>query len=229
MKIMIRLLGLAVLFVLVDGSTADDKPQVTGITVDKENRTVAVDAKIAPRKLPNLQEVYPIEVIACWGHTHKPAGKKAHETVVTIEVKPSDVHKALEGLGIKPGKPVMGGDGQPQGPAVNVFIEVAEGAGKPRRIPLEKALVDPKTNKPMPKVEWRFTGSVMSQPDPEKDDKVYGADLTGTLMSIFPVTNETVFQTSLTMKEEKYLKLETNKELLPKEGTAVKLVFVVPK
>lgn len=229
MKIVMRLLGLAVLFLLVDGTTADDKPQVTGITVDKASRTVAIDAKIAPRKLPNLQEVYPIEVIACWGHTHKPAGKKAHETVVTIDVKPSDVHKALESLGLKAGKPVMGGDGQPQGPALNVFIEVPEGAGKPRRIPLEKALVDPKTNKPLPKVEWRFTGSVMSQPDPEKDEKVYGADLTGTLMSIFPVTNETVFQTSLTMKEEKYLKLETNKELLPKEGTAVKLVFVAPK
>ena len=67
------------------------------------------------------------------------------------------------------------------------------------------------------------------QPDPEKDDKVYGADLTGTLMAIFPVTNETVFQTNLTMKEEKYLKLETNKEILPPEGTPVKLIIEVPK
>ena len=80
----------------------------------------------------------------------------------------------------------------------------------------------------MPKVHWRFTGSVMKQPDPDKADKVYGADLTGTLISIFPVTNETVFQTNLTMKEEKYVKLETNKKLLPKEGTAVKLVIEVP-
>lgn len=228
-RLLIRALGLAALLLLVDATTADDKPQAGGITVDKETRTVTIDAKIAPRKLPNLQETYPIEVIACWGHTHKPPGKKAHETIMTIDVKPSEVHKALESVGAKPGKPVMGGDGAPQGPAIAVFIEVAEGAGKPRRIPLEKALVDPKTNKPMPKVEWRFTGSVMSQPDPEKDDKVYGADMTGTLMSIFPVTNETVFQTSLTMKEEKYLKLETNKEVLPKEGTPVKIVMVVPK
>jgi len=81
----------------------------------------------------------------------------------------------------------------------------------------------------MPKVKWRFTGSVQTQPDPAKDEKVYGADLTGTLLSIFPVTNETVFQTSLTMKEEKYLKLETDKKLLPPEGTPVKLVIEVPK
>ena len=68
----------------------------------------------------------------------------------------------------------------------------------------------------------------MKQPNPDKDEKVYGADLTGTLISIFPVTNETVFQTNLTMKEEKYVKLETNAKLLPKEGTAVKLVLEVP-
>ena len=82
----------------------------------------------------------------------------------------------------------------------------------------------------MPKsIKWRFTGSIMSKPDPSKPEMVYGADLTGTLVSIFPVTNRTVFQTNLTMKEEKYLKLETNTKVLPKEGTSVKLVIEVPK
>lgn len=201
----------------------------SGITVDKDKRVIFIDAKIAPRKLEYLKgEVYPIEVIACWPH---PKGKKAHETIVTIDVKPSEVHKALESLGLKSGKPVMGeSDKPPQGPAVNLSIEIPGTAGsKPRRIPIERALVDPKTNKPMPKVEWRFTGSVQSKPSAEKDETVYGADLTGTLISIFPVTNETVFQTSLTMKEEKYLKLETNKQMLPPEGTAVKLVIEAAK
>src|SRR5262249_45995175 len=191
---------------------ADDKP--TGIAVDKDKRTITVDAKMAPRKLPNLQEVYPIEVIACWGHTHKPAGKKAHETIVTIECKPSDIHKALQDLGLKPGTPVMGeSKARPQGPEVNLFLEF-EADGRAKRVPIERTLIDPKTKKPMPKVKWRFTGSVPSKPDPTKDETVYGADLTGTLISIFPVTNETVFQTNLTMEEEKYLKLETNKDLL---------------
>jgi hypothetical protein len=57
---------------------------------------------------------------------------------------------------------------------------------------------------------------------------VYGADLSGTLIAIFPVTKETVLQTNLTLKEEKYLKLETDKNVLPKEGAAVKLVIEVP-
>jgi hypothetical protein len=54
---------------------------------------------------------------------------------------------------------------------------------------------------------------------------VYAADLSGTLIAIFPVTNETVFQSSLTMADEPSLKLETDKTLLPAEGTAVTLVI----
>jgi hypothetical protein len=206
--------------------TADDPKK--GITVDKKARSISIEARIAPRKLEYLKgEVYPIEVIACWAH---PKGKKAHETVVTFEARPSEIHKAMESLGLKAGKPVMGeSDSSPQGPEVQLFIEVTREDGKPRRIPIEKTLIDPKNGKPMPKVKWRFTGSAMTKPDPNKEESVYGADMSGTLIAIFPVTNETVFQTSLTMKEEKYLKLETNTKILPKEGTLVKLVIVIPK
>jgi hypothetical protein len=199
-----------------------------GVSVDREKRTVTIAAKVAPRKLPHLKEVYPIEVIACWPH---PKGKKAHETVVTIEAKPSAVHKALVDLGLKPGRPVMGESKEPpQGPDVNVYLEIPGADGETKRVPIDRTLVDMRNGKPFPKtVRWRFTGSVLSQPDPEKDEKVYGADLTGTLIAIFPVTDQTVLQTSLTMEYEKFLKLETNPRVLPKEGTAVKLVLEVPR
>src|SRR5450432_4132652 len=91
-----------------------------GVVVDKDAKTVTIDAKIAPRKLANLDKIYPLEVIACWP---SPKGKKAHETIVTIDAKPSDVHKALESLGLKAGKPVMG-EGEPKGPAVKVYFLV---------------------------------------------------------------------------------------------------------
>jgi len=77
---------------------------------------------------------------------------------------------------------------------------------------------------------FRFTGSVMSAVDPNKpNEKKYGADLTGTLIALFPVTDETVLQTDWTMKEEKYLKLDVNAAVLPKEGSPIKLVIEVPK
>ena len=213
----------------IDFPARAGKKDDSGVKVDMEKRTITIDAKIAPRKLPHLKgEIYPIEVIACWPH---PKGKKAHETIVTIEANPSAVHKGLEQLGLKPGKVVMGESPEPpQGPDVNIYLDVPDAAGEMKRISIDKALVDSRTGKAFPKsVKWRFTGSAMIQPDPEKDAKVYGADFSGTLGVIFPVSNQTVFQTNLTMKEEKYMKLETNSKVLPAEGTAVKLVIEVPK
>jgi hypothetical protein len=199
-----------------------------GVSVDRTRRTITIDAKVAPRKLPTLKEIYPIEVIACWPH---PKGKKAHETVVTIEARPSAVHKALVDLGLKPGKPVMGESKEPpQGPEVNLYLEIPGPDGEAKRVPIDRTLIDKRNGKPFPKsVRFRFTGSVLSQPDPTKDDKVYGADHSGTLIAIFPVTDQTVFQTNLTMEYEKFLKLETNPRVLPKEGTPVKLVIEVPR
>jgi hypothetical protein len=197
-----------------------------GIKVDKDKKAVLIDAKVAPRKLAKYEQVYPIEVVACWPD---PKGKKAHETVVTIDVKPSDVHKALESLGLKAGKPAVGEGKVADGPEVKVSLEIPDGGGT-KKLSIHRFLIDPKTKQPFPRdVKFRFTGSVMSKPDPTKSDEVYGADLSGTLIAIYPVTDETVCQTSLTMKEEKYLKLEVDSAVLPKEGTAVKLIIELAK
>jgi hypothetical protein len=80
----------------------------------------------------------------------------------------------------------------------------------------------------MPPLKWIFTGSALKQPDPEKEETVYGADLTGTFLALFPVTADTVLQTSMTMKDEPNWKLEIDPKIIPKEGTAIKLVIVVP-
>ena len=214
--------------VLLASAAADDpKPAAGGVVVDKDKRTVSVAAKVAPRKLPHLEEKYPVELVAGWPH---PKGKKAHEIVVSVDANPSEVHKGLVELGLKPGKPAKGPDAKAEGPAVNVFVEVpGDGGGPAKRLTLDKVLIDPKTKKPAPKMTFRFTGSVQSAADPTKpDDKTYGADLTGTLIALFPVTDETVLQTDWTMKEEKYLKLDVNPDALPKEGAAVRVVIEAP-
>src|SRR5262249_10954597 len=149
-------------------------------------------------------------------------------TIVTIDesIKPSELHKALESLGLKPGTPVQG-EGEPKGPAVNIYFLIPDDTGGEKKVTIDKAMVNPKNDKPFPKsVEWRFTGSAPLQPDPNKDEKIYGADWSGTFIAIFPVTKETVFQTSLPIAEEKFLKLEVAK-VMPKVGTPVKLVIQV--
>ena len=231
---MIRLLLPAslILLVAVQSRSAPPEPEKAEkpgtVVVNKEKKQIVIDARIAPRKIddPRFKEIYPIEVIACYGF---PKGAKAHETVVVITAKPSEVHKGLEDLGLKAGKPVFGEDkNPPQGPEVKIYLEFKAADNTMKKIPIEKALIDPKTNKNLPPLKWRFTGSVMSKPDPDKPDMVYGADLTGTLITIFPVTNQTVFQTNLTMKEEKFVKLETDKKVLPAEGTPCKLILEIP-
>jgi hypothetical protein len=202
---------------------ADDAP---GIKVDKDKKAVIIDAKVAPRKLEKYDQIYPVEVVACWPD---PKGKKAHETIVTIDCKPSDVHKALESLGLKPGKPAMGENTEAVGPDVRVSLEIPDGGGT-KKLSIHRFLIDPKTKQPFPKdVKFKFTGSAMAKTDPTKNEEAYAADLSGTLIAIYPVTNETVCQTTLTMKEEKYLKLETNPDLIPKIGTPVKLIIEAVK
>jgi hypothetical protein len=109
---------------------------------------------------------------------------------------------------------------------VNVYVEVPDGAGGTKRLTLDKILMDPKTKKAPPKMTFIFTGSVMTAIDPNKPtEKKYGADLTGSLITLFPVTDEVVLQTGWTMKEEKFLKLDVRPGVLPKEGQPVKLVI----
>jgi outer membrane protein assembly factor BamB len=204
---------------------SDRPPPVAAATapviVDRSSRTIRIPCKIAPRKLPTLKDIYPLEVV---GTYPTPRGQKAHETVVIFECKPSEIHEALRSFGLVPGKPIRG-DGTPAGPKVRVYLEYPGITGKPRMVPIEKTIVDTRTGKCLPPLDWHFTGSVMRQPDPEKPDQVYGADLGGTLITLLPVTDEVVIQAGMSMKDDKPLKMETNKNIVPPEGTDVHLVI----
>ena len=192
------------------------------IAVDLQKRTLAIPCRIAPRKLASLKEVYPLEVAATFP---SPRGQKAHETVVTFEAKPSEIHKALVSLGLRPGAPARGDESAATGPEVEILLELPGVTAKPRLVPIEKTVVDARTGKPMPPLRWHFTGSALRQPDPAKDTRAYGADLGGTLITLYPVTDETVFQSNLTMRDCSLLKLETNKYVLPEEGTPARLII----
>jgi hypothetical protein len=111
------------------------------------------------------------------------------------------------------------------GPEVKIYLEVPGPDGKPVRMPIEETLIVKKTGKTLTPLTWHFTGSAMKFPDPEKDDKIYGADQSGTLITVFPVTDDTVIQARIPIKEEATLKLETNTEKLPKIGTPAKLII----
>ena len=119
----------------------DPVPQQPGIVVDAATKTIRVPCRIAPRKLANLPDIYPCEVVATWP---APKGGKAHETVVNFDIMPSEVHKALESLGLKPGHPGRGEDPVAAGPECEVLLEIP-GANKapPRVLPIESGSQPP--------------------------------------------------------------------------------------
>jgi len=203
-------------------AVASGQAPPAGFTVDKEKKEILIPCRIAPRKLPNLPEIYPIEVVATYP---APKGQKAHETVVNFDAKPSDIHKALESLGLKAGKPVRGEDGVVSGAELDVLLEFADKTGAKKRVGVESILVDRKTGKAFPPLKWHFTGSSVKQVDPAKPDLTYSADIAGTLIGLYPVTDELVIQTNLTMKEEGAIKIEVGPGLLPPEGKEALLIL----
>ncbi|MCL2648305.1 MAG: PQQ-like beta-propeller repeat protein [Phycisphaerales bacterium] len=193
------------------------------VVINKEQRRLEIPARVAPRKLASLKDIYPLEVVCTWP---TPAGQKAHETVVITEVKPSEVQAGLEALGLKPGQPSFGAE-DPTGPEVTMSLVLPLPSGKQRVVPLEKTIIDKVTGKTLPPLTWHFTGSAMRQLDPSNPTKVYGADLSGTFATIYPVTAETVIQGNLRMTDQSMLKLEHNRDILPEENAEVKLLIEV--
>jgi hypothetical protein len=201
------------------------EPLPAVLKVDKQSRTVTLPCAIAPRKLPNLKDIYPIEVLATYP---APRGQKAHETLVTFDaIRPSMLHQALVQVGLKPGTPARGDNARASGPELLIFLEFVDAAGKRQKLPVHKALAD-RGGKPLGKVAWHFTGSSFRRPDPEKDELVYGANLTGTLIALFPVTDDTVIQSSLTLRDESLWRLD-KVQGLPAEGAAANMVIQAAK
>src|SRR5947208_1134745 len=102
---------------------AADDP--AGIVVDAANKSITIPAKIAPRKLAKLDQIYPVEVIACWPESKN--GQKAHETVVVFDINPSEVHKALESCGLKAGKLDQVEGEKAEGQEGDVLLELQDG------------------------------------------------------------------------------------------------------
>jgi outer membrane protein assembly factor BamB len=192
-----------------------------GVTLEREKRRVVIDARMAPRKLPHLEGIYPIEVLAA-----QPHGAKAHETVVTIDAMPSAIHEALEALGLHAGTPGLGEE-PGRGPEVRIAIEFEGPGGVARRVEAGDSVLDRRTGLPLGKgLVWRFTGSSPVRLDPTQETESYGADSSGTFACVYPVSRETVIQSSLGMDDESVLELEVA-PWMPPVGTAVRLIVLV--
>jgi hypothetical protein len=91
-----------------------------------------------------------------------PDSGKDYEALAVGYVKPSDVHEALEFVGVKPGRPVdyMADQYWPKGERVLMTYEWEEN-GKSRKARAEELIIDTRTGKPLPVTGLIFTGSYL--------------------------------------------------------------------
>ena len=154
-----------------------DLPQLPGVKADRKNKVVDIEGKII---LP-LQADW-LELLAC-----APKSRE-HESIISLDAKPSHVHGALMLIGLKPGAPLRAervNDEEwkfhpPTGPKIAVTV-LYEKDGKTVEVAVNEWIVDQKTKKPLPDNIWLFTGSKLYEIDGKS---VYIADIEGNILSL---------------------------------------------
>jgi hypothetical protein len=181
------LLVAAIFLACAAGGRADDAPKgpvkekpevpaLPGITIDREKKIVELDGKII---LP-LQADW-LELLACMPKSRE------HESIISLEAKPSHVHGALLLIGLKPGSPLRAERVNdvwkyhpPKGPKIAVTV-IYEKEGKKVEVNASDWIVDQKTRKPLADSIWLFTGSKMHSVGGRE---IYVADVEGNILSL---------------------------------------------
>jgi hypothetical protein len=153
-----------------------------------------------------------------------PGGKSYESCFETGVIDATKLYIGLQKIGAVQGKPAA--EGAPaEGGKLRITVEWKDG-DKPRKEPLESFVADETTKKPMEKVQWLFTGSKGGYV-PEIDAMGLLCLSTKNLLGLYQgdptplITNPVPLMTGNRYK--------VNKELLPKEGTPVKIIIEVAK
>lgn len=153
-----------------------------------------------------------------------PKGKAYESCFESVAMDAIKLFEGIKKLGVKPGKPA-GEDKPAEGGKLKMSVEWKDG-DKARKEPIESFILDEETKKPMENVQWIFQGSKEGFV-PELEAMGLMVLTTKNLMGLYQgdptplITNPTSLMTGHRYK--------VNKAILPKEGTAVKIVIEAVK
>ncbi len=142
-----------------------------GVTADRATRTVRIEARAT-----GVQKGTQTEFILIG-----PKSAHDYEAAAVSKAQPSDVHAALEFIGLKRGRPVEPASLRfwPRGERIDAAIEWevagADGKKETRRIRAEETILDRRTGKTMPAEGFVFVGSFAFRND--QGEEVYAADV----------------------------------------------------
>lgn len=183
--------------------------------VDVKRHIVVVDGYLAIRQGQ-------LEMFAC------PAGTKEHESVVGVMAKAQAVHAALLAAGARVGKPVQWEPKfePPTGSEIEIHALWFDSEGKKQAIDARKWVKQFGSDKTLD-VNWVFAGSILWK-DPETGEQRYMAE-SGDLVCLSNFTTATLDIPIKSSQANSGLLFAANTELMPPEGTPIRLVLKVVK
>lgn len=149
---------------------------------------------------------------------------KAYESLFEADVDAKALFEGLRKLGVAPGRPAREEEGKtlpPEGGRVRIWVEWKDGE-RARRERVESFVLDGETGTSMAPGAWLFTGSKQGfVPDLERQDLLVLA--TKNLVALHQVDPTVLLTHPVAPKSgDRY---KANKDVVPKEGTPVRLVF----
>ncbi|HUT12721.1 MAG TPA: YdjY domain-containing protein [Thermoguttaceae bacterium] len=149
---------------------ADDVLVLPGLVADRRAKRVEVMAEATGLAAGSIVEFLLIDA----------GSGKGYEALLWSLARPSDVHRALEFIGMAPGKPFHPAKLRfwSKGERVVASIAAPHDSGN-RVVPtrLERLVIDGNTGAPLPEVGFVFAGSFMVDNPGEKPGRAYAADV----------------------------------------------------
>ena len=101
---------------------------------------------------------------------------KGYEALLWSHAKPSDIDRALQFIGMKPGEPFHPGKSRIWPKGERVFVGVGA-MDEEDRMPIERLIFDKATNETLPEIGFVFTGSMMVHRLDSPNKMAYAADV----------------------------------------------------
>src|SRR5262245_37510544 len=188
-----------------------------------EEIKVEVDAKAGTVALPAVvakQGIYDV-LKGAIEYALVSKGGKEYETLFTTEVPPEEIHRALEKLGLKPGRPAREA-ALPEGYPMKVLVEYQDGEKKRRRA-IDEFVLYTKTEKPLDAAPWTFTGSVKVVDPATKAEKLQ-CSLTKSIIGLHFSDTSPLLQNSRPEAKNENI-YHANLKELPEAGKPVRIIF----
>lgn len=167
-----------------------------------------------------------VEYLVC-GHNGK-----EYESIIVVEATGKEIYEAIEKLGVKIGTPPGYDEAkdEPTPPTGTEFLIYAEwkDGDETKKVRAEDLIFNVKTQKPMSRVAWIYSGSriVADLDSDDEDAMIPQAFMSNDIVALKRFDASALFQNPLPESEEENI-YKKNEALMPKLGTPVTLTIEV--